>query len=60
MLVRNNKGTLFFQSLDFEIMLRDMFNKCKNVTERQWLADQLQGAVEVVCDEQVFIEEEIK
>ena len=53
MLVRNNKGTSFFQSLDFEIMLGDMFEKCKNVREAQWLADQLQGAVEVICEEKI-------
>ena len=53
MLVRNNKGKLVFQSLDFEILMGDMFMKCKNVTEAQWLADQLQGAVEVICEEKI-------
>ena len=53
MVIRNNKGKLVFQSLDFEIMLGDMFMKCKNVKEAQWLADQLQGAVEVICEEKI-------
>ena len=53
MVKRNNNGKLVFQSLDFEIMLGDMFMKCKNVSEAQWLADQLQGAVEVICEEEI-------
>ena len=53
MVVRNDKDKLIFQSLDFEIMLDDMFMKCRNVREAQWLADQLQGAVEVVCEEKI-------
>lgn len=51
--VRNDKDKLVFQSLDFEIMLGDMFMKCRNVREAQWLADQLQGAVEVICEEKI-------
>ena len=53
MVKRNNNDKLVFQSLDFEIMLGDMFMKCKNVSEAQWLADQLQGAVEVICEEEI-------
>lgn len=53
MVVRNNEDRLVFQSLDFEITLGDMFMKCKNVREAQWLADQLRGAVEVICDEKI-------
>ena len=53
MVVRNDNDKLVFQSLDFEIMLGDMFMKCRNVREAQWLADQLQGAVEVVCEERI-------
>lgn len=53
MVGRNNKDKLFFQSLDFEIMLADMFMKCRNVREAQWLADQLQGIVEGICDERI-------
>ena len=53
MVVRNDNDKLVFQSLDFEIMLGDMFMKCRNVREAQWLADQLQGAVEVICEEKI-------
>lgn len=53
MVVRNDNDKLVFQSLDFEIMLGDMFMECRNVREIQWLADQLQGAVEVICEERI-------
>ena len=53
MLVRIEHDKLVFQSLDFEIMLTDMFMKCRNVKEAQWLADQLQGAIEVICEEKL-------
>ena len=53
MVVRDDKDKLVFQSLDFKIMLGDMFMKCRNVREAQWLAEQLQGAVEVICEEKI-------
>lgn len=53
MVARNDKNKLVFQSLDFEIMLCDMFMECRNAREVQWLAEQLQGAVEIICDEKI-------
>lgn len=53
MVIRNDKDKLIFQSLDFEIMLGDMFMKCRNVREARWLANQLQCAVEVICEEKI-------
>ena len=30
-----------------------MFMQCKNVKEAQWLAEQLQNEVEIICDEKI-------
>lgn len=48
---RDEKDRLVFKSLDFEIILFDMFRNCKNTKEIEWLADQLHGAIDVICEE---------
>ena len=53
MVVRDDKDKLVFQNLDFEIMLGDMFMKCRNVKEAQWLAERLQNEIESICDEKI-------
>lgn len=57
MLIRNESGKLFLQSLDLEIFLADLFVKCKNEREVEWLKEQLQESVEVIAEE---AEEEFK
>ena len=53
MVVRDDKDKLVFQNLDFEIMLGDMFMKCRSVKEAQWLAERLQNEVEIICKEKI-------
>ena len=53
MVVRDDKDKLVFQNLDFEIMLGDMFMKCRNVKEARWLAERLQNEVKIICNEKI-------
>ena len=53
MVVRDDKDKLVFQNLDFEIMLGDMFMKCRSVKEAQWLSERLQNEVEIICKEKI-------
>ena len=53
MVIRDNKDKLVFQNLDFEIMLSDMFMKCRSVKEARWLAERLQNEVKIICNEKI-------
>jgi hypothetical protein len=51
MLSRNKDGKLVLKSLDLEIFIGDMFGKCKNQHEIDWLQEQLSSCVECSADE---------
>ncbi len=58
MLSRNENGKLQFQSLDFQILIGDMFSKCKNEHEVEWVQEQLQSCVECEAEERLSEVEE--
>lgn len=59
MINRDYKGRMVFQSLDFRILIGDLFEKCKTVNEVEWLTEQLTSAIECASEERTEeIEEE--
>lgn len=61
MLSRNEKGKLALKSLDFQILISDMFTECKDQREIEWLGEALSGIVECSAEErldEIEIEEE--
>lgn len=57
MLKRNEKGNLNFDSLGFELFAGDLFDKCKNVQELEWLEEQM---VEIIENTEETYEEELE
>lgn len=53
MVVRNDKGKLSFKSLDFEIVIGDMFEICKTEKEVLWVTEQLSSIIECSSDERL-------
>ncbi|MEY8001562.1 hypothetical protein AB8U03_15440 [Clostridium sp. Mt-5] len=52
MLDRKN-GKLAFNCLDAQIFLGDMFAKCKNEHEVEWVQEQLKDCVEGIAEERL-------
>lgn len=46
-------GKLRLQSLNLQIFFGDMFAKCKNEHEVEWVQEQLQGHVEGTAEERL-------
>lgn len=46
MLKRKENGKLYLSTLDLEIFMGDLFEKCKTVHEVEWLSVQLQDYAE--------------
>ena len=44
-------GKLRLDILEFDIFLDDMFDKCNNIEEIEWLSEMLSGSVEKITDE---------
>lgn len=51
MLKRKEDGKLRLSTLDLEIFMGDLFEKCKTVHEVEWLSIQLQEYAEKIQDE---------
>jgi|GEM_PF-4447510 len=51
MLSRKKDGKLFLDTLEFDIYLDNMFDKCENNKEIDWLSEQLIGSVEKITNE---------
>ncbi|HBG6317791.1 TPA: hypothetical protein ACGI4L_001480 [Clostridioides difficile] len=51
MLNRDSKGKLMLNSLDLEIFLDDLFHRCKNKHEVEWLEQSIAEHVEKVAEE---------
>jgi hypothetical protein len=44
---------LIFSSLDFEILIGDLYEKCESEQEIEWLQDQLSSIVECLAEERM-------
>ena len=51
MLERNRKGKLVLNTLDLQIFLGDLFEKCEDEHEIMWLTDEIKGITEYIADE---------
>lgn len=51
MLVRGLSGKLQLSTLDLKILIGDMFLKCENQEERDWLKEQLNEVVDSIHEE---------
>lgn len=51
MVERNEKGRLQLRSLDMQIFMGDLFEKCENEHEIDWLEDQLTEYAACLADE---------
>ncbi|MCC0670433.1 MULTISPECIES: hypothetical protein [unclassified Clostridioides] len=50
MLNRDNTGELLLNKLDLEIFLSDLFFKCKNENELEWLEQTILDYIDLVKD----------
>lgn len=60
MLKRDENGKLGFDSLGFELFIDDLFDKCKNVQELEWLEERMVEIIEYredVFEEELEVEE---
>ena len=55
MLKRDENGRLGLDSFGFELFIDDLFDKCKNVEELEWLGERMMEIIEY--REDVFEEE---
>ena len=53
MLDRREDGKLRLNSLDLQIFLGDIFVKCKNEHEVEWLQEQVSSCVEGIAEERL-------
>lgn len=51
MVTRDNNDKLVFEPISFQIMIADMFNKCKTGAEMAVLYENMQESIEVVIEE---------
>lgn len=51
MLSRNENGKLVLKSLDLQIFLGDLFEKCENEHEIEWLQNQITECTECIAEE---------
>lgn len=51
MLNRREDGKLTLKSLDLQIFLGDLFEKCKTEREVEWLQGEVTACVEIVADD---------
>jgi hypothetical protein len=51
MLSRSEKGRLILNSLDLQIFLGDLFEKCEDEHEIRWLQDEITGVTDCIADE---------
>lgn len=51
MLKRLKDGKLLFESLDFKILISDMFELCVSEKEKEWLKDIIISEIEVISEE---------
>lgn len=53
MLKRLKNGKLLLAQLDLEILLGDLFLKCKNKEEIDWLYEEILSALDMIHDEAI-------
>ena len=53
MLNRNKKGKLVLKSLDLEIFIGELYEKCKTEKEVNWLEEQLQPMIKCLAEERI-------
>ena len=53
MLKRLKNGKLLLAQLDLEILLGDLFLKCKNEEEIDWFYEEILSALDIVRDEAI-------
>ena len=51
MVTRDNNDNLVFQYTNFQIMIADMFDKCKTREEMAFLYENMQNSIELVAEE---------
>ena len=51
MVTRDNNDKLVFQYTNFQIMIADMFDKCKTREEMAFLYENMQNSIELVAEE---------
>lgn len=51
MVTRDNNDKLVFQYTSFQIMIADMFDKCKTREEMAFLYENMQNSIELVAEE---------
>ena len=51
MVTRDNNDKLVFEPVSFQVMIADMFNKCKTRAEMADLYENMQESIEVVVEE---------
>lgn len=51
MVTRDNNDKLVFQYTSFQIMIADMFDKCKTREEIAFLYENMQNSIELVAEE---------
>ena len=54
MLKRLKNGKLLLAQLDLEILLGDLFLKCKNKEEIDWLYEEILSALDMIHDEAII------
>jgi hypothetical protein len=51
--LERENGKLLLSSLDFEILIGDLYEKCESEQEIEWLQDQLASIVECLAEERM-------
>lgn len=51
MVTRDNNDKLIFQHIDFQVMIADMFDKCKTRAELAALYEDMQNSIELIAEE---------
>ena len=51
MVTRDNNDKLVFETISFQVMIGDMFDKRKTTEEMAFLYENMQGSIEVVAEE---------
>ena len=50
MVTRDNNDKLVFQYINFQIMIADMFDKCKTKEEIAFLYEDMQNSIEIAAE----------
>jgi len=53
MISRNEKGKLVIQSLDMEIFIGELFEKCQTEHEVEWVQNEITGIIDLIADERL-------